>query len=239
MAEGSVIASESEQAEGYQTKPYDKMNDAQRRAYDRAKIDAAAANIKDPTFIGPTSGTTARSVLGGLIDSTRYDTRAADRLAVDALRTGPSAWRGMMDTQLGQRYSAMGDQLAGQQAGQLAQARASLAAKGGLRGGSAERLAGQGMQSGLLERQRMARQKSQEALGYDVQDELNRNTQLGQLGQMDAAKAAFQGNQSQFNLSNALGTLGQKNQFAIDRYKEKMADIGAQRTAYATQYGKD
>ena len=195
-------------------------------------------SISTPSFIGPTNRTNVGSVLGGLVDKTQYDTRAADRLSQDALRTGPSAWRGMMDTQMNQQYAAMGDQLAGQQAGQLAQARSSLAMKGGLRGGSAERLAGQGMQSGLLERQRMARQRAQDTTGYNVQDELNRNQQIAQLGQMDAQKAAFQGQQSQFNLGNAMNTLGAKNQFSIDRYKEQMADLGAARNAQAVRYAK-
>jgi hypothetical protein len=195
------------------------------------------AAISGPVLYSPTKNTTAKTVMGGLLDQTAYDTRAADRIAQDALRTGPSAWRGMMDTQLGQRYSAMGDQLAGQQAGQLAQARSSLASRGGLRGGSAERLAGQGMQAGLMERQRMARQKSQEMTGFDVQDELNRQQQLGQLGAMDAQKAAFQGQQSQFNLSNALNTLGNKSSFSMERYKQQMGDLGAARTAHSTRYG--
>jgi len=195
-----------------------------------------AKKMVRPGYRGPTSGTTARGTLGGLTDLTKYDTRAADRIAQDALRTGPSAWRGMMDQQMATKYSGMGDQLAQQQAGQLGQARASLAMRGGLRGGSAERLAAQGMQGGLLGQQRLARQKSEEGMGYNIQDELNRQAQLGQLGSLDANAAQFRGQQNQFNIGNALQTIAGKNQFEMDKYREEMTDLAAQRTAHATRY---
>lgn len=204
----------------------------------RDKVNAQVAQIVRPTYQAPTKNTTVSSTLGGLVDRTAYNTRAADRIAQDAMRTGPSAWRGMMDQQMATKYSGMGDQLAQQQAGQLGQARSSLAMRGGLRGGSAERLASQGMQGGLLERQRLARSKAEEGMGYNIQDELNRQAQLGQLGTMDANEAQFRGQQSQFNLGNAMQTLAGKNQFAMDKYREEMQSAGAARTADAIRYGK-
>jgi hypothetical protein len=238
MGAESVILSDEQLEKGWQNKPYEKMNESQRRAFDRDRLNKAASGIIRPEFTGPSASTTTQSVLGGLVDQTKWDTRASDAVAKEALRSGPSAWRGMMDQQMATKYSGLADQQAQQQAGQLGQARSALAMRGGLRGGSAERLAGQGMQQGLLGQQRLARQRSEEGMGYNVQDELNRLSQLGQLGQMDAAKAAFQGQQSQFNIGGALNTLGQRNQFNLDKYKEQMADLCAQRTSFATQYGK-
>lgn len=209
-------------------------------ALGREKVDQTRP--RDPIYVGPSYKTIRgktvyrgpQDILGqGLMAQTQLDTRASDALAADALRTGPSAWRGLMDQQMGLKYSGMSDQLAQQQAGQLGQARSALAMRGGLRGGSAERLATQGMQQGLLERQRMARQRAEEGMGYNIQDELNRQQQVQALGQMDLQRAQFGQSQEQFNIGNTLAELARKNAFDLDRYRSAMQEWGARATAAA------
>ena len=185
------------------------------------------------TYSSP-AGLSLKNILGtGLLSNTQLDKRAMDAMRTEALRTGPSAWRGLMDQQMGLKYAGMGDQLAQQQAGQLAGARSALAMRGGLRGGSAERLAAQGMQQGLLERQRLARGRAEEGMGYSIQDELNRQQQLGASANMDLQAANFAAQQNQFDIANAFAERARKSEFDLRKYTEDMSAWAARQTAGA------
>ncbi len=202
-----------------------------------AKVDPMAGSPLAPKWQG-LAKTNLNKLLGSdLQNTTQLNTQALDALRGEALRTGPSAWRGMAGTAMGQRYAQMGDQLAQQQAGQQSQALGRLAMTGGLRGGSAERIAGQGATNALLEKQRMARQRAQESTGLDIQDEANRQNQLGQVMQGDLAAGNFASQQKSFNIQNALQEMAQKRGFDAGNYAEKMKAWAAQKTAEATPSG--
>lgn len=184
------------------------------------------------------AGQDPNSILGaGLQANTKLATGGYDRLSQDALRTGPSAWRGMMDKQMEQRHALATDNLTQQQAGQKASAMNSLAMRGGLRGGSAERLAQGNQAQGLLARQGLARQGMADSLQADIQDESGRKSDLQSLLGQDLSRGQFAAQQQQFNIGNSLKEMQSKRDFEASQQAEKMKAWAAQKTAAAASDG--
>jgi hypothetical protein len=148
------------------------------------------------------------------------NTQGMDALRTEALRTGPSQWR-MLEEQR-QR-----DQLSQSSAGQLAQAKNQMAMQGGLRGGSAERLAGQSMRSNLTGGQNIARDLS-------IADEQRRMQALQALPGQEIATAGFQQNTDKYNIDKALGEILQKRAADQSAYTEQLRAWGSEKTAAAT-----
>jgi len=181
-----------------------------------------------------------RTNMGKLLDpslqsTTAIDTRGLEGVRNEALRTGPSAWRGLMEQQQGNRYAGLTDQLSRQSAGSMAQAQSQAAMRGGLGGGSAERLAQQSMQGRLMGQQGLSRQRQGEAIGLDVQDEQNRQGMLQNLPGMEQGYAQAKSGLEQANIQNALRQLTEKRGFDLGKYNEAMRAWGAQKTAEATK----
>ena len=147
----------------------------------------------------------------------------------EAMQTGLSAlnpWQQMaLKKQEAEQSKAM-DEAARQQSGALAGARSSMAMRGGLRGGAAERLAASGAQNLA---QTMQQQRQVGAI------------QRGDIGLRGAemAKDIAQGNVAAQtegqarNIQAALAELGAKRGYDVSRYQEQMKGYAAEKTGQA------
>ena len=124
--------------------------------------------------------------------------------------------------------------MAQQQASSLAQAQGNLAMRGGLRSGSAERLAQQSQLNQLMGGQRLGAEFAQRGMAYDIQDEMNRQQLLKAMPQMDLAQAQFQSGQKQFNIQSALAEKQAERDAAMEKYRQEMSAWSAEQTARAT-----
>lgn len=151
-----------------------------------------------------------------------------DQMRQDNLRGAgtPSAWRNLMEQNV-QRQA--GDASANMQA-QGANAMSNLAMMGGLRSGSAERMASKFGNQAALAQQNVLGQR----LNLDVQDEQMRQQGLQNLGQMELGTAQYQTGVQQANVGNALNETLQKRADNINAYNEQMRAWASERTAAAT-----
>lgn len=159
------------------------------------------------------------------------NTGALDRMRQDASRDPGQAsmWRQLQQQKL---EGQAGQAAAGAQA-QTQNAMSNLAMRGGLRSGTAERLAGQGAQRAAQAQQKVLGQ----GLNLDVADEQNRLQQLGAVNQANLQQAQFQRAGDQFNIQGALNETLQRRAADINAFNEEMRAWAAERTAQATPSG--
>lgn len=110
-----------------------------------------------------------------------------------------------------------------QAATQAAGAQASLARRGGLSSGSAERLAAGAQEARTLGAQDIYGQGEAQRLGMQTDDMQK--------------ERGYQTGLQQSNIQNALTDLGQKQQFNLGKYSEQMKGWGAEQAAKATEQG--
>ncbi len=151
------------------------------------------------------------------------DPRALEGMREEAFRQGPSAWRNMEE-------ASQKDKLAQATAGQMAAAKNQLAMSGGLRGGAAERLAGQGMQAKLAGGQNISRDLS-------IADEQKRLQALSALPQAELAQAGFERDTSKYNIDKSLFEVLQKRASDVNQYNEQMRAWASEKTAAASPSG--
>jgi len=156
-----------------------------------------------------------------------YNPQAINAIRQDALRTPGtlSKWG-----QAAQSNAA--NQIAQQQAGQLATAQNRLAMQGGLRTGARERLAASGMQNGLAAKQNAYNQIA-------MQDESNRQNQLNNLVGQELGLANYQTGVQNTNIGRATTDIGQQRLYDIDKYNEAMRAWAAANTAAAMPQTQD
>lgn len=158
----------------------------------------------------------------------QLNTGYLDQMRQDNLRGAdtPSAWRNLMEQNV-QRQA--GDASANMQA-QGTNAMSNLAMMGGLRSGSAERMASKFGNQAALAQQNVLGQR----LNLDVQDEQMRQQGLQNLGQMELGAAQYQTGVQQANIGNVLNENLQKRAENINAYNEQMRAWASERTAAAT-----
>lgn len=142
-----------------------------------------------------------------------------------------SPWYRMaLQNQAAEQASLM-DQAARQQAGSLAGARSSMAMRGGLRGGAAERLAASGAQNlaQTMQQQRQAGAIERGQLGMQGADLASRLAQFN-IGQQAEA--------NKMNLQAQLADLAAQEERKRLQYGEAMKAKGAAMTAQATENAK-
>jgi len=151
------------------------------------------------------------------------DMRGLEGMREEALREGPSKWRTLEE-------ASQRDQLAKASAGQLSQAKNQMAMQGGLRGGSAERLASQAAQGNLQGGQNISRNLA-------VADEQKRMQMLSQLPQAELGLSAFNRDTSKYNIDKPLAEIFQKRANDVNQYNEQMRAWAAQQTSNAAPSG--
>lgn len=145
------------------------------------------------------------------------DTRGMEGLRSEALRTGPSTWRTLME-------QSEADKLAKRQGSALAQAKGQLASTRGLSTGAAERMAKASNLGGLQERQNLARSMA-------IADEEKRMNALQNLPGQELGLAQFQRGTEQANVGSALNEINAKRQQEQDQYLKQMEAWAAQKVA--------
>lgn len=200
----------------------------------------------------PTLGpyTTLRDDKTGLLANPNYNLSAGnpivqDKRALEALRTralteGPSTWAQLMN-QKQALEEAQGRSDIGAQAGtQAAQARSQLAQKGGLTGGSAERIAASSAKNAMNLRQQLAGQGALTRANTALQDEQQRLDLLKSLPGMELQaiepefkNRAAQMQAQQFNIEQALKDKYSQDQYNMMKYQNDMQAWAAANQANA------
>lgn len=195
-----------------------------------------------PSSPGYTSPMTGVPSLGAdasqLLSGNQLDTSGLNEFQSQAESQGPSQWAQQAEGQ--QNYLAMQakDQGAATTAGQTATAQAALAAKGGLSGGAAERLAQGGANNYLNMTQGINNTETGNNMQIGMNDQQNKLSMLGQLPGMQLGAANFGLNQAQTQLgadtndaSNIYNANNSLNNFNMNAYGQAMGGFGAQQEA--------
>jgi len=140
-----------------------------------------------------------------------------------------SVWRQLMEDKVNRQAGQAG---AGAQA-QMQNAMSNLAMRGGLRGGTAERMAQAGANQATRAQQGVLGQR----INLDLQDEQMRKQDLMNLGQAEIGLAQFDRGTQEFNIKNALNENLQRRAEEINAYNEQMRAWASERTAEATPSG--
>lgn len=196
---------------------------AQVKAENAARPDAVEFN----SMIDPETGLLGENLQLG----NNLDMGALDKMRQGAYRDPGQAsmWRQLQQKKL---EGQAGQAAAGAQA-QTQNAMSNLAMRGGLRGGSAERMAGQGAQQANMAQQGVLGR----GVDLDIADEQNRMGQLGAVNQGNLQAAQFERAGDQFNIQGALNETLQNRASDINSYNEQMRAWSAEKTAAATPSG--
>lgn len=175
-----------------------------------------------------------------LLAGNNLDMSGLDAFQSEANRQGPSQWAKQAGDQ--QNYLAMQakDQGAQTVEGQGAAARASLASRGGLSSGAAERTAQGGANNYLSMTQGVNNQNSQNQMQIGMNDQQNKLSMMGQVPGMqlqaanfglDKTKAQLGANENDIN--NTMQNTAGLNAFNSNTFNQQMAGWGAYQTADA------
>lgn len=181
---------------------------------------------------------TAQNLLAG----DNLDTTGLNAFQSQALSQGPSQWA----QQAGQQQNLLAmnakDQGAQTVAGQGAAARASLASRGGLSSGAAERTAQGGANNYLSMMQGVNQQNTNNQMQIGMNDQQNKLSMMSQLPGMQQAAANFglQKTQTQLgaqstDIANQMQGAQAQNQWNQSMYNTNMSGYGAAQTANATK----
>lgn len=150
--------------------------------------------------------------------------------------SGLTPWEALaLRQQQAQQTTELGN-LGQQQASQAAQARSGLAAKGGLRGGTAERLGTQIGRQGLMEQQNLGRQGLTSRMGIGMQAEDRRLSTLSDAARQQAAMQQMNAQNEMRAREFDINTMGQ-----LSRQEEQSRQfgIGQQNKLFAGQEERD
>lgn len=182
---------------------------------------------------------TAQST-AGMLNQIGLKDKGLAQFRSEATRSGPSAWAGMANEAQDMATRQGRDQASQQSAGQAAEARSTLAMRGGINSGARERVAKSAMQNSMMANQNISRQDQTNKMQIGMNDEQNRITQLSQLGgmenqanQVDLGKLGAMQNSQQFDTKNAVSEGRDRNLFNMQNYHEQMAAWGANKQANA------
>lgn len=237
------VAVEAEKKRQAQVAAEAAAKEAERVKAEAARGYDAQGRPLDPKFnslIDATSGLLdPKYRLNGGADVTA-DQRAIEAIRQRGLSQGPSEWaRAALDKQGLEQSSAM-DQSRQQSAGAQAQTLASLMMRGGLSSGSRERLAGRSMRDQALSAQNVFRQGQTDRANIGMQDEQLKTDALKTTAGFDFQNANLGLQNRQYstdvqkaNLQAALNELQKNREFDMDKYKSKMQEWGAAKTADA------
>lgn len=181
------------------------------------------ANILSPQF------ESYRDSSGQLKDMYKYDptkSEAFSQLRSQALSTGPSAWAGLQTQKQKLEQQDLADQANKQGLQAMNQANSMLARTGGLSSGAAGLAARANARNMMLQNQQISRGGMQDRLGISQADEDRRQQLLGKVADTETAG-------QQYNLQNLMGDVNRKSDFDLNRYKEQMAAMGAEKSAAA------
>lgn len=168
------------------------------------------------------------------------DQRAGSAIRDRALASGDSPWASMQIQQNEQVANTNRENLAQQSATQRAQATNNLAMRGGVSGGARERIAREASKNQMMGNQTLGRDLSNQNLQTRIADDQAKMNALNSTVGFDKDNANLAGVNrdystgiNQKNLSSLLTEVDSKRAFDMGLYKERMALLGAERTANA------
>lgn len=206
------------------------------------KLNANGSPIRTKweSLLDPKTGMVKKQYQMALPKDVNLNTQGLEALRGRALSTGPSQWANMMAQKQGLEQTQAADDLAQAQAGQRSQAMADLAERGGLSDQARERLAMQGMNTGMLGRQQVNRQGMLDRMNIGLQDEQQKLGILQNLpGQeLAALQPQFQNQQNkmqaqQFNIGQSVGEFDKKRAADLAAYQEQLRAWGSGKAADA------
>ena len=168
--------------------------------------------------------------LGSQFTSTMGDSYSALRDKANA--QGDTQWASLQRQGLQDSYGHQMGDLQQQNATGQAQARSSMAMRGGLGGGSRERLASQGALNTMMGQQGLGRDLASNNLNLSIQDEEMKNSALSTLGGVE------QGIQSA-NIGRLGDDISNQNAFQGGMYSEDMKAFAAEKSADAQAAAAD
>jgi hypothetical protein len=180
-----------------------------------AKLQAEAAKMKATAL--------ARPSLGKYQGATDKGGALKDVYKLKDPGAVKSPWMDQMLQQQEMMQTQALNRGAQQAATQAAGAQASMARRGGLSSGAAERLAAGAQEQRTLGAQDIYGQGAQQRLGMQTEDM--------------KGERQFQTGLQQSNIQNALTDLGQRQQFDLGKYSEQMKGWAAEQAAKATEGG--
>lgn len=203
-----------------------------RDSVDKAGLEQAGQPDK-PNF-NPISDENGNIIKSGYkLDPLNINTSALDAIRSQALGTGPSPWLSLqLQKQEADQNTAQG-QAGAQNNANAATARSSLAMKGGLSSGAAERLAKTQMSGGNAAYQNVANTGNQNRLNLQIQDQTNRQQLLSQLPQTELQYAQANQDTNKFNVQNSLNDLLANRANDVNFYNQGMKAWAAGKTADA------
>ena len=174
------------------------------------------------------------------LDAIQMDKTGLNQFRKEATRSGESAWSRMAKEGVAMDSMANRENLLRGAQGRAAEARSSMAMRGGLGVGAAERAGKNAAREGIMAQQGSYRDQNRANLDISMQDEKNRIGQLGQLPGMEVQALQpemektkmWQGGR-QFDIGNQVTENQQKNNFNLGMWQKKMEQWGAGNTAAA------
>jgi hypothetical protein len=156
----------------------------------------------------------------------------------DALRTGPSKWLTLAEQKQQAEQAQANDAANSNAMSGNAQARSTLAMRGGLSAGARERLGSQMQKDIVGARQQVAGQGILQRAQLNLQDEQMRRDSLNNFASAEGKLSTYNndiGNQgSQFNILQALGEKSKGDDDAMNKWKIQMEKWAANKQADAT-----
>lgn len=168
------------------------------------------------------------------------NTQGLEAIRKRALTEGPSTWAALQNQRQALEEAQARTDAGAQAASAGAQARSQLASRGGLTGGSAERLAASNAKNLMRSRQQVGAQGALDRSNTALQDEQMRMDLLKTLPGMEvqSLQPQFQNRQmgmqaQQFNIEQALKDKYAEDQYNMAKYQEDMKSYAAAQQANA------
>lgn len=201
----------------------------QQLAQERAAMASQPAKKEYQSLLDPTTGLMKDQyqIKGDI----RSD--ALDKYKQNTLSDGPSSWAKLATDQQGLEESGLRNKLGEQQGSALANARSSLAMRGGLSGGAAERLAKSGARDQMMGMQNLSAQGAMARGNIGMQDAQQKAQALPQLANMDMQTQLANKKIGEFNINNALTENKMTNMAGQASYDEQMKAWAATKQADA------
>lgn len=170
---------------------------------------------------------TARNMDGDLAERFKEQMGGSWQALRDkGMTQGDTVAAGLQRQGMQNQYTSGANNLAQQQAAQLAQARGNMGMRGGVTSGARERMSGIGARAGMNGMQGLGQNLANQNLNISMQDEANKNNLLQNVGNVE----------QQLNTANTdrlFRDVAIQNAFMQGNYKEDMGAYAAEKTAEA------
>lgn len=201
-------------------------------ALERAGFDPYSGMPVHPDYIGMEP-----EAFGKMYDNVNFSRAPLQQYTNEAMRTGPSR-NALLAMEANDADTLLNVEKARKMGANLSsQARSSLASRGGLTSGAAERIAKTGRDKTMDLIQAANAQGSGGRINIGMEDERNRVDMLGRAPAMQQSAGQFDLTKADQKAKGMVGLHQDKNNFNMDKYKTNMSTWAANKQADATMRG--